>query len=513
MTTTKSNSTSPELFFPSTIADIVRRSAGRFRDDVAIEFGDRTWTYARLDAAVTAVARELKELGATKGDRVAAYGKNSDLYALLYLGCARAGLIHVPVNYQLKNDELDYILDNSGAGIVFGDADLIDAVTATPVGAGLEVRDFSTLLEAATATDIAPAAAGEFDVVDTDVAQLLYTSGTTSAPKGAVMTHRALLHEYMSSLMSLDFSADDRVVHALPLYHSAQMHVFLIPLLSVGAHNIIVPAPVPGQLLALFEEREINSFFAAPTVWVALANSPELETRNLDSLRKAYYGASIMPGPVLKKLRERLPKLGFYNCFGQSEMGPLCTVLRPEEHDEYPSSAGRAVMFVETRVVDGEGKDLPAGELGEILYRSPQLCEGYWNKPEATAEAFDDGWFHSGDLVKMDERGFVEVIDRVKDVINTGGVLVASRQVEDAIFELPQVAEVAVVGVADAKWIEAITAFVVIKADQDELTEADVIAHVKDRLAGFKVPKRVAFVPELPKNSAGKILKRDLRDA
>lgn len=513
MTTNASTTPSPELHFSSTVADIVRRSSGRFGNAIAVEFGDRTWTYSSLDTAVTAVARELVNLGAQKGDRVAAYGKNSDLYLLLYLGCARAGFIHVPVNYQLKNDELDYILDNSGARLVFADADLLDAVTATPTGAAAQVMDFSTLLKPASAADTAPAAPEEFDVADTDIAQLLYTSGTTSAPKGAIMTHRALVHEYMSSLMSLDFAPTDRAVHALPLYHSAQMHVFLLPLLSIGAHNIVVPAPVPEQLLAIFEEREINSFFAAPTVWVALANSPDLDTRNLESLRKAYYGASIMPGPVLAKLRQRLPKLGFYNCFGQSELGPLCAVLRPEEHDDHAASAGRPVFFVETRVVNGDGNDVGVDEQGEILYRSPQLCEGYWNRPEATAEAFDNGWFHSGDLVTVDENGFIEVVDRVKDVINTGGVLVASRQVEDAIFELPQVAEVAVVGVADEKWIEAITAFVVIKPDQPEITEAEVLTHVKDRLAGFKVPKRVDFVAELPKNSAGKILKRQLREA
>ena len=497
----------------STVADLIRRSAGRFPTDTAIEFGDRTWTYAELDAAVTAVARELLRLGAGKGDRVAAYGRNSDLYALLYLGCARAGVIHVPVNYQLKGNELDYILDNAGARIVFADDDLIEAVTSTATGTEAEVIDLASLAPVATADSIAPAGDGEFSVDDTDIAQLLYTSGTTSAPKGAVMTHRALVHQYLSALLVLDFTPDDRAVHALPLYHSAQMHVFLLPLLSIGAHNIIVPGPVPEQLLALFEQRQINSFFAAPTVWVALANSPELETRNLESLRKAYYGASIMPGPVLDRLRARLPELGFYNCFGQSELGPLCTVLRPEEHDAHPGSAGRPVMFVETRVVDSSGEEVGPGREGEMLYRSPQLCEGYWNRPEATAEAFDNGWFHSGDLVKVDEDGYVEVVDRVKDVINTGGVLVASREVEDTVFELPQVAEVAVVGVADEKWIEAISAFIVLKPDQGELTGDEVIAHVKARLAGFKVPKRVEFVAQLPKNSAGKILKRSLRES
>lgn len=513
MTTPEAYPRSADLFVSSTVPDIIRRSGRRFEEAVAIEFGDRTWTYADLDQAVTAVARELIGLGAQKGDRIAAYGKNSDLFALLYLACGRAGLVHVPVNYQLKNDELDYILDNSGARIVFADEDFIETVTTTATGAAARVLDFTSLLQPATAGNIAPAGVDEFDVRDTDIVQLLYTSGTTSAPKGAVMTHRALVHEYLSALTSLDFSSDDRAVHALPLYHSAQMHVFLLPLLAIGAHNIIVPSPVPDQLLALFEERRTNSFFAAPTVWVALANSPDLESRDLGSLRKAYYGASIMPGPVLTKLRGTLPDLGFYNCFGQSEMGPLCTVLRPEEHDAHPGSAGRPILFVETRVVDNSGQDVTTGELGEILYRSPQLCEGYWNKPEATAQAFEDGWFHSGDLVKVDEQGFVEVVDRVKDVINTGGVLVASRQVEDAIFDLLQVAEVAVVGIPDEKWIEAVSAFVVLKPEQPAITAEEVIAHVKSRLAGFKVPKRVEFVAELPKNSAGKILKRKLRNA
>src|SRR5699024_1645235 len=360
----------------------------------------------------------------------------SDLYVLLYLGCARAGLIHVPVNFQLKAEELDYILDNADVALVVTDTDLRPHVEATPTGASVPVSEFTEFLEPALEAAKHDSSAGSeavtgYDVADDDIAQLLFTSGTTSAPKGAVMTHRALVHEYLSCLQSLDFADTDRVVHALPLYHSAQMHVFLLPLLAVGAHNIIVPAPVPETLLEIFESRRINSFFAAPTVWVALANSPDLETRDLSNLRKAYYGASIMPGPVLRTLRSRLPELGFYSCFGQSELGPLCTVLRPEEHDDHPGSAGRSVLFVETRVVDDAGNDLAPGELGEILYRSPQLCEGYWRKPEATRDAFTDGWFHSGDLVRMDENGFVEVIDRVKDVINTGGVLVASRQVED----------------------------------------------------------------------------------
>ncbi|MGJ7541019.1 fatty acyl-CoA synthetase [Brevibacterium luteolum] len=493
----------------STIADAVARSARRNTDRVGVVFADRTWTYPQLDVAVTAVARHLVSLGLSKGERVAAYGKNSDLYLIVFLAAARAGLIHVPVNYQLKEAELQYILTDSGAGVVIADADLMVHVEDTEAGRAAQRLTMDDLVPVATAADVEPVADGEFDVIDTDAVQLLYTSGTTSAPKGAVMTHRSLMHEYLSCLDVLDFSAEDRQVHALPMYHSAQMHVFLLPSLLKGSYNVIVPSPVPAELIEIFAAERITSFFAAPTVWVALANTPAFFERDLSSLKRAYYGASIMPGPVLKKLREHLPELGFYNCFGQSELGPLCTVLRPEEHDDHPGSAGRPVLFVDARVVDPTGKEVAPGEQGEIVYRSPQLMREYWNKPEATEEALRGGWFHSGDLVVADDQGFIEVVDRVKDVINTGGVLVASRQVEDAIFELDAVAEVAVVGMPDDKWIEAITAFVVPKG---EITEEQVVDHVKGRLAPFKVPKAVHFVQELPKNTSGKILKRELRD-
>ncbi|MCX0242260.1 AMP-binding protein, partial [Streptomyces drozdowiczii] len=226
-------------------------------------------------------------------------------------------------------------------------------------------------------------------------------------------------------------------------------------------------------------------------------------------LRKAYYGASIMPVPVLERLRGRLPGLAFYNCFGQSEIGPLATVLGPDEHEGRMDSCGRPVLFVEAKVVDEDGKDVPDGTAGEVVYRSPQLCTGYWDKPEESAEAFRDGWFHSGDLAVRDADGYFTVVDRVKDVINSGGVLVASRQVEDALYTHPAVAETAVVGLPDERWIEAVTAVVVLKG---EATEEELIAHARERLAHFKAPKRIVFTDALPRNASGKILKRDLRD-
>ncbi|WP_436888713.1 fatty acyl-CoA synthetase [Nocardiopsis dassonvillei] len=498
----------------STVDGVLRRSAARTPERTALVFGDRTWTYAELDAAVTRAAARLLALGAARGDRVAAYGRNSDAYLIGFLACARAGLVHVPVNYALQGEELLYLLDQSGSTVVLADPALRSAVDAVRETAGVEqvveLRDTPAGLLAAATEGPVPDLGVE--VSDTDLVQLLYTSGTTSRPKGAMMTHRALVHEYLSCVVGLDLRADDEPLHAMPLYHSAQMHVFLMPWLAVGARNTLVEAPDPADLLRRIEAGRHGAFFAAPTLWVALANHPEFTGHDLASLRKAYYGASVMPGPVLEKLRGALPELAFYNCFGQSEIGPLATVLRPEEHADRPASAGRAALFVELRVVDEKGEDVPPGELGEVVYRSPQLCQGYWDKPQETEEAFRGGWFHSGDLVRADAEGYIEVVDRIKDVINTGGVLVASREVEDALYTHPAVAEAAVVGTPDEKWIEAVTAFVVPVEGIDAQGLEDVLTeHVRGRLAAFKVPKAIRLVSDLPRNASGKILKRRLR--
>ncbi|KOV64151.1 acyl-CoA synthetase [Streptomyces sp. MMG1121] len=488
----------------STVDGVLRRTARRTPARLAVEYGERRWTYEELDDAVSRAASVLRAQGLAPGDRVGAYGHNSDAYLIAFLACARAGLVHVPVNQNLTGDDLAYLVTQSGSTLVLADPGLAGRL---PDGTGvLPLRDAEDSLLARLAD--APPYDGPEPRAE-DLVQLLYTSGTTALPKGAMMTHRALVHAYLSAITALDLSAGDRPAHALPLYHSAQMHVFLMPYLAIGASSVILDAPDGDLLFGLIEAGRVDSLFAPPTVWIGLANRPDFATRDLDGLRKAYYGASIMPVPVLERLRERLPALAFYNCFGQSEIGPLATVLAPGEHEGRLDSCGRTVLFVDARVVDDKGEDVPDGTPGEIVYRSPQLCEGYWDKPDETAEAFRDGWFHSGDLAVRDADGYFTIVDRVKDVINSGGVLVASRQVEDALYTHDCVAETAVIGLPDERWIEAVTAVVVPRA---EVTEDQLIAHVKERLAPFKAPKRVLFVDRLPRNASGKILKRELRD-
>ncbi|MFC8276572.1 fatty acyl-CoA synthetase [Streptomyces sp. NPDC057271] len=494
-----------ERLLTRTVDGVLRMSAQRTPERIAVRYADRAWTYAELDAAVSTAAAVLRErYGLQERARVATYAHNSDAYLIAFLACSRADLIHVPVNHHLTGDDLDYILRQSGSSLVLADPALADRIPA-----GLEVRALRDTEESFLA------ALAEPDTYDTDrdareYVQLLYTSGTTALPKGARMTHRALVHEYASAIDALDLHEDDKPVHSLPLYHSAQMHVFLMPYLAVGAENTIVDGPDPKTLFDLIEAGRADSLFAPPTVWIGLSNHPEFAGRDLSALRKAYYGASIMPVPVLERLRERLPGLRFYNCFGQSEIGPLATVLGPDEHEGRMDSCGRPVRFVEAKVVDEDGAEVPDGTPGEIVYRSPQLCDGYWDKHDETEAAFRGGWFRSGDLAVRDAKGYYTVVDRVKDVINSGGVLVASRQVEDALYTHPGVAEVAVVGLPDERWIEAVTAVVVPRAA--EVTEAELLAHAREKLAHFKAPKKVLFVDELPRNASGKILKRELRD-
>jgi fatty-acyl-CoA synthase len=493
-----------DLIRRNTVGDAIHRAARMFRDRPALVFDDRTWSFRDLDRAAGRVAGSFAALGIEPGDRIAAYGRNSDAYFIAWLACVRGGFVHVPINYALTGEELSYIVRQSGARLVLADTSLAGNLT----GIDVPTRRLDDLV--AVARDIDAADAPEPDLNDDSLAQIVYTSGTTAAPKGAMMTHKAMMSQYHSVIHNMDFSESDRALAALPLYHTAQTHAFTMPQLLVGITTILIEAPAPDLVLRLIEQQRITSFFAPPTVWISLLRHPDFSARDLTSLEKVYYGASIMPVPVLHELRERLPNARPYNCYGQTEIAPLATVLRPEEHDARPASCGRPCLNVQTRVVDSDMNDVPPGTHGEIVHRSPHLMVGYWEKPAETAEAFAGGWFHSGDVGYFDDEGYLYIVDRIRDVINTGGVLVASREVEEVLFTHPAVSEVAVVGLPDDKWIEAVTAFVVLRPGQSA-DESALLALAREHLAPYKRPKKIVFVDTLPRNTAGKLLKRELR--
>jgi fatty-acyl-CoA synthase len=506
-----------------TIADLLHRTAKRFPQKPGLICGPVRWTFAEFDEVVDRVAVGLTRLGVGHGTRVAVLARNSHGFAALRFALARLGAVLVPINFMLKAEEVAYILKHAQARVLATDSGLAE-LARDAAARDTDVRQFVWLpseepSEAAAGMtsfeDLANSGRAEIDVpalASTDLAQIVYTSGTESMPKGAMLTHDAVISQYASCAVDASIGHSDVMLHALPLYHCAQLDVFLGPAVYVGATSIVTAKPTPDNLLPLIANHRITSFFAPPTVWIALLRSPLFDTTDLGTLRKGYYGASIMPVEVLKELARRLPDVGFWNLYGQTEIAPLATMLGPDDQLRKPGSCGRAVLNVETRVVRDDGSDVTAGgEVGEIVHRSPHLMLGYLNDEEKTAAAFSGGWFHSGDLATIDDEGFITVVDRKKDMIKSGGENVASREVEEMIYRLPAVSEVAVIGVPDPKWVEAVAAVIVVKAGQS-LTEQEVIAHCNAKMAGFKAPKRVVFTDALPKNPSGKLLKRELRE-
>jgi fatty-acyl-CoA synthase len=505
-----------------TLGDLLHRSAMRHPAKLAIACGEVRWSYAEFDRLCDRVAAGLAQRGIAKGDRVAILARNSHAFAALRFALARLGAVLVPINFMLKADEAAYILRHAGARMLATDSGLAELAraaaaqdTAVRELVWLPSEDPSTPAEGMVTFDAlaaSEAALPEVDLGGADLAQIVYTSGTESAPKGAMLTHDAVLWQYVSCVVDASIATDDLALHALPLYHCAQLDVFLGPSIYVGATNVITAKPVPENLLPLIARHRITSFFAPPTVWIALLRSPLFDATDLSSLAKGYYGASIMPVEVLREIARRLPAVRLWNLYGQTEIAPLATMLGPEDQLKKPGSCGRAALNVETRVVDDALRDVRPGEIGEIVHRSPQLLTGYFHDDERTRAAFEGGWFHSGDLATIDDEGYITVVDRKKDMIKTGGENVASREVEEAIYRLPQVSEVAVIGLPHPRWVEAVTAVVVVKSGQT-LDEAELLAHCNAHIASFKAPKRVVFVDALPKNPSGKLLKRELRRA
>jgi fatty-acyl-CoA synthase len=506
--------------FRHTLGDLLRRTAARTPRKMAIHCGCVRWTYAEFDTICNRLARGLHDSGVAFGDRVAILARNSHAYAAVRFALARLGAVLVPVNFMLKEHEAAYILRHSGAILLYTDPELEQlahgaAAADTSVrqiavmpdedgtqGSGASLR-FEELL---SSSDVAV----ETDVRGDSLAQIVYTSGTESLPKGVMLTHDAVLWEYVACIADAEIAESDLVLHAMPLFHCAQLDAFLGPAIYVGASNVITSRPTPNNLLTLLSRHQITSFFAPPTLWIGLLRCEAFEHHDLSRLRKGYYGASIMPVEVLRELLTRLPQVRFWNLYGQTEIAPVATALKPEDQLRKAGSAGRAVLNVETRLVDDDCHDVPVGEIGEIVHRSPQLLRGYFKDEERTQEAFRGGWFHSGDLARMDSEGYITIIDRKKDVIKTGGENVASREVEETLYTHPSVSEVAVIGVPHEKWIEGVLAVVVLKQG-DSVTEEVILTYCKERLASFKVPKRVLFVDKLPKNPSGKLLKRELR--
>lgn len=505
------------------IADMVKRSAYRYPDRPALIFNDQALTYTQLEEECNRFANALLDLGLQKYDRVAILAHNTIHHVITWLGTAKAGGVYLAVNYLLRGKDISFCINHSGAKVFIVEDSLYELVKDV-------LDDMPTVKTIVWSSqgkgEAAPAGFMDFDAwykkhpADEpdlelnieDPVQMTYTSGTETLPKGVILTNQSLLAEYTGAIIDGQFTPEDINLNALPIFHCAQRDVFLNPFLMLGGTNVLLLQADPKQIMDYIEKYKVTLFFAPPTVWIGLMRHPDFEKHDLSSITKGYYGASIMPVEVLKELQRKLPNCQrFYNFYGQTELSPYHTILKPEFQISKAGSAGQGGLHMETRIEDdGHSPIAVPGEPGEICGRGPHAMLFYLKEAEKTEATLAHGWFHSGDIGILDEDNFVTVVDRKKDMVKTGGENVPSREVEEVIYKDPRVSEVAVIGLPHDRWVEAVTAIIVPKAGET-IKEEEIIKLCKANLAGFKVPKGIIMVDQLPKTPSGKILKRDLR--
>lgn len=507
------------------VGDMPTRAAQTFGDRVAVIQGAQTLTYRELEARANAAARGLQAHGLARGDVLALQMGNRWEFLVTFFACAKIGAVVLPVNLALSPADIAYQLLDSGAKALATEAMWLPVLQqALPLApghalrfvrllgegpatlAGVAVQDWNGLLDNDTSVV-------ETLVQDRDVLQCLYTSGTTAAPKGVLTSHLAVQLAVLNNALHLGMRPGGRgsvMPVALPMFHTTALNVQVMPVLLTGGSVILHAKFDADALLGDIAERGATHVLLLPMMWTALLGHPRLGEVDTTRVRLAMYGMAPMPAKVLAALHQVFPQADVILGSGQTETTPINELQWPEHQGVKDDSWGAATTLSDVRIMDAQGTLLPRGAVGEIVYRSPQLMQGYWNNPQANAEAFAHGWFHGGDVGYIDEEGVIWFTDRTKDMVKTGGENVASVEVERIVLAHPDVAECAVIGVADERWGELVTAVVVLKPGAQP-DAAALTAHCKERLAGFKVPKQFRFVASLPKTATGKITKHLLR--
>ncbi|MDT7707684.1 MAG: fatty-acyl-CoA synthase [Pseudonocardiales bacterium] len=496
-----------------TMSDLIARYSRTDADDVAFRDGELTLTWAQTHERITRLAAVLSSHGVGAGDRVAVMGLNSVPSIESMAAVLRLGAICVPVNFRLVADEVAYALTDSGAVAVLVDDTFAPVVEA----ARAQAPDVRAVLTIGAGYEEQLAAASpeytELAVDDAAPAFIMYTSGTTGRPKGAVLTHRNLFLHAFSNIAHSGVSGDDRVgMSGAPLFHIAGVTGFYLNLV-VGARTVLAPSGGfdPAAMVGLLERERVSSVFFVPAQWAAIVAVPDIAQRDLSALRRASWGAAPASTTLLRTMIDTFPQAEIVTAFGQTECSPVTCLLRGEDSIRKIGSIGTPMRGVEARVVDDAMNDVKQGEVGEIVYRGPTVMDGYWNKPEETAEAFRGGWFHSCDLVRQDEDGYLFVVDRKKDMIISGGENIYCAEVENTLAKHPKIGEVALIGVADPRYGEAPLAVIAPRDPADPPTAEEIEEFCRAHLASYKRPRDVAIVAALPRNPSGKVLKTALR--
>ena len=488
------------------LTELVGRARRARPDHPALIFGDEVRTHAELGDRSEQLAAVLAGGGVGSGDSVALLMHNRIEFVETLLACHRLGAVAVPINFRLAPDEIRFILADAGSVALICDTPPPDG---TATGLVVEVGPAYELALAGAALAPPPPQL----ITEDDPALMCYTSGTTGRPKGAALTHRSLVASTLSWIHEMGAGPDDVWLSGQPLFHIGGING-LLPFLVLGATVIVAPTTSfdPDAALVLLDSHRVTMCIFVPTQWAQICASERAARIDARRLRVAMWGASPAPLHTLTAMQATFPRAAIVSAYGQTEMSGATTLLKGADSTRRMGSVGRPMFGVELRVVDDTLRDVPAGAVGEIVYRGPNVMAGYHRQPGATNEAFAGGWFHSGDLARRDDDGYLWLVDRKKDMIVSGGENIYPAEVERVLLDHPAVAEAAVIGVPHERWLETPVAFVVARDGAMPLEEAELIEHCRGHLAGFKKPSAVLVVGELPRNAAGKVLKRTLRE-
>lgn len=500
------------------VLSCLAQNARRHPHKLALIYEDRTYTYAQFNQTVNRLAHGLSRLGIKKGEKVALMLKNSDYFAICFFAAAKIGAVLVPINFRLVAGEVRYILEQSDSVLIICEEELDELIEEARQGVSAirnvitvehpKVTGHVSIHDVFSELEYEP----EVKINNADDLQIMYTSGTTGRPKGALFDHQRIQNVTIAMLGTLGHNAQDRFLHVAPLFHAAQLNICLIPAFFVGATNVIHREFHPLEVLKAIEKHRITFFFSVPTMYNYLLQIRDGQTYDLSSIRRCGYGAAPMAAELVKKSMELFQTDQFYNLCGLTEGGPSGIILWPEEHRTKMGASGKTpLLLTEARVVTPDGNETVPGEVGELILRGETIMKEYYKKPVETAETLRNGWLHTGDLAVKDSDGYVTLVDRSKDMIISGGENVYSVEVENVLYAFPKILEAAVIGTPNSTWGETVTAVIVPKPGERIHTE-ELQTFCREHLAGYKIPRDVYVVNELPRNASGKLQKFKLRE-
>jgi acyl-CoA synthetase (AMP-forming)/AMP-acid ligase II len=501
------------------VGQILTLTAHKVPNRTVVLFEDKRFTCQEFNSRVNQFAHALLHLGLKKGEKVAALLFNSNHFVEVYFGTAKAGGVFTPVNFRFAPEEVRYILNHSDARFfVFGEefSDLLEVIRSRLewveifISAGEKkikgALDYEPLLKKSRKEEPA------INLSERDECQLMYTSGTTGRPKGALITHGNILWNLVNTLMGREDQEGEISLVIGPLYHTAALNNHFTVRVALAGTSILIKRFDPRSVMEIIEKEKVNVISGAPAMYHLLLALPDVERYDTRSVIKCTAGASILPDETKERLLNLFPNAkGVYDVYGCTEASPNIAILKAKDSFRKRECVGLPLPFLEVRIVDNEDRDVPQGEVGELICRGPNVMKGYYKDEQATRDALKGGWLHTGDLARMDEEGFIYIVDRKKDMIVSGGENIYPREIEEVLYHHPKIQEAAVIGVPDQVWGESVKVFVVLRKGEI-MKEEEVIDYCKNHLASYKKPRSVEFTEDLPRNPSGKVLKKVLRE-